>query len=526
MSSTTAEHCIITGRSLSIEDIVEVARLGSQVVVSDDARFQVEQSRRKLLRILDSGKVIYGVNTGFGALCDRFIAKENASRLQENLVRSHATNVGEVFAVECCRAAMLSRLNTLSMGLSGASPSILDYLVFFLNNNITPCVPEQGSVGASGDLGPLAHIALALLGEGKVLHGDRVVNASAILELFEKKPLELAARDGLALINGTAMMTGVAALCVHDSQKLLLASDLAASLSIQALMIPNSPFQPWGNQTKLHPGQDITARHMMNLLEGSQLSTSGKELESRLERELASGVASGHDQLQAGYSVRCIPQVHGAGRDAIAHVRTCIERELNSCDDNPLIPLDSEDIFHGGNFHGQPVALPVDYLAIAVTQIGGISERRINRLLHPALNNGLPPFLITGEAGLESGLAGLQYTATSLAAENRSLCSACSIQSIPSNADNQDFVSMGLIGARRLRQIIRNVRYVIAIELYAASVACSIRGAERLAHTTRAGYEAILAERSRVDGNMSAAIESITKLLLDEAFDELTASPQ
>jgi len=435
---------------LTIGDVVRVARGRERVALSPEAVGRMEKSRVWVDRILESEKPVYGINTGFGELSKIFIPQEQRERLQRNLILSHCTGVGERLPEDVCRAVMLLRINSLSAGYSGIRVQTVEGLAALLNNDIYPHIPCKGSVGSSGDLAPLSHMAAVLLGEGLVVIDGKEVPSAPILEAAGIRPLALAGKEGLALINGTQVMTAVAALACHDAQRLMKTADIAAALSLEALQGTRSAFDPRIAMIRPHRGHGISARNILAMTQGS-------------------GIIQHHadcDKVQDAYSLRCAAQVHGASKDALRSVLGTVDTEMNAVTDNPIVMADTGEIISGGNFHGQPVALAMDYLKIALAELGNISERRISRLVDRSLSD-LPAFLTT-YPGVNSGFMILQYTAASLVSENKVLAHPASVDSIPTSANQEDHVSMGTIAARQAREILENVQYVLAIEILAA----------------------------------------------------------
>ena len=472
----------IDGDHLTLEDVSAVARQDDRSVkISAEAKGRVRQARQAVEAFVAQGEVVYGVTTGFGHLKDRLISPDQTAALQRNLVMSHAVGVGEPLPEDVVRAMMLIRANTLAKGHSGVRLETLETLVEMINRRVHPVVPAQGSLGASGDLAPLAHMALALIGQGEAIYRGERLSGSEAMRRASLKPVELAAKEGLTLINGTALMAAIGSLTTYRAEQLSHVADIAAALSLEALQGSIVPFDPRLHAVRPHPRQVDCAAYMRRLLEGSEF------LRSR------------HDPLrvQDAYSLRCVPQVHGAVRDAIAYARRALEIELNSATDNPLIFWeDGRPVaLSGGNFHGEPIALPMDCLAMALTELGNISERRLNRLLDETLSEGLPAFLIK-RSGLNSGLMMAQYTAAALASENKVLAHPASADTIPTSADTEDHVSMGVTAGRHAREVLRNVETILAIELFAAAQAIDLRRERaerplRLGRGTAPAYELI-----------------------------------
>lgn len=412
--------------------------------------------------------------------------------LQTNLVRSHSAGMGPVFAEDEARAILTARLNALAKGYSAVRPELLERLALYLNTNITPAIPEIGSLGASGDLAPLAHIASTIIGEGYVLRDGQRVQTGAVLREAGIEPLQLRFKEGLALINGTSAMTGLGSLVVRRALDQVRQAEIVTALVVETLHGSTSPFQAEGHDiARPHRGQIDTAFNMRALMRGSQLAVDHADLRRQAaEQHSGDGVSRTEVYMQKAYTLRAIPQVVGAVRDTLYHAVATLETELNSSNDNPLF-FEGKEVFHGANFHGQPVAFVMDFVTIALTQLGVFSERRTNRLLNRHLSVGLPEFLVAGEPGLNSGFAGAQYPATALVAENRTIGPA-STQSIPSNGDNQDVVSMGLIAARNARQVLANTYRILAVEYLAAAQAVDLSDSySRLSPAGKATYDRV-----------------------------------
>ncbi|MEM0007969.1 MAG: histidine ammonia-lyase [Candidatus Bathyarchaeia archaeon] len=471
----------IDGETLTIEDIVKVAYNKAKVVIPEKVKARVKTCREFLEKLLEKGEVIYGVNTGFGALSDAKISEQELKQLQTNLIRSHAAGVGKPLSTEVVRATMLLRANTLAKGYSGIRLETLETLVEMLNRGVHPIIPEKGSVGASGDLAPLSHIVLVLMGEGEAEYKGKIMSGKEAMEKAGIKPIQLEAKEGIALNNGTQLMTAIAALTVHRAENLIKTAEIAAAMSMEALLGVSDALDEKIHNVRPHKGQATTAKNMRWLISGSKLIQTGKEAIAKIGRP--------HDP----YSLRCTPQVLGAARDAIEYARKIVEAEINSATDNPLIFPETGECLSGGNFHGQPIALAMDTLGIALTIIGNISERRIFRLLDEKLNNGLPSFLASPQAkrGLNSGLMTAQYTAAALASENKVLAHPACVDSIPTSANFEDFVSMGTTAAQKAMQILENTEYIIAIELLCAAQAIEYREPEKLGKGTKKAYKKI-----------------------------------
>lgn len=462
----------INGETLSLQQVVDVVRSREKVELDVVAVEKVKASRQLVEKFLERGEVVYGITTGFGKLADVMISREKVEELQLNLILSHACGVGDVLPVEVARTMMLLRANALAKGHSGIRLETLQLLVDMLNTDVVPLVYSQGSVGASGDLVPLAHMVLVMLGFGEAYYeGERLAGAEA-LSRAGLAPVILGAKEGLALINGTQCMTSLGVLGIYDSLNLAKSADICAALSMEALRGIPDAYEEIVHQLRPHPGQQIAACNIRTMLQGSTL----------VYRE-------DRDKVQDAYTLRCTPQVHGASKDAIHYVKTVVEREINSATDNPLIFPKEGRAISAGNFHGQPVALAMDFLGIALSELANISERRIERLVNPSLSD-LPPFLIA-DSGINSGYMIAQYTAASLVSENKVLAHPASVDSIPTSANQEDHVSMGTIAAKKMRQILTNAENVLAIELLTSAQALEFRNREEMAPATKAAYDLI-----------------------------------
>ena len=459
----------LDGRHLTLEQIEAVA-LGAGVEIAPAARARVERARQFVERKFAGGEAIYGVTTGFGRLANVRVSPADAVDLQLNLVRSHAAGTGDPLAIPFVRAAGVLRANSLSAGHSGIKPATLDLIVAMLARGVTPVVPSQGSVGASGDLAPLAHMTLVLIGEGEAYYDGQRLPGDVALGRGGLAPIQLGPKEGLALVNGTQVMTGIAALGVLRAERLAAAADIIGAMSLEAYLGSERVFDRRLNDLRPHPGQQRVAANLRQLLAGSEIVQSHRECE----------------RVQDPYSFRCIPVVHGAVRDSIAHVRRVTEIEANSVTDNPLVFADDEEFISGGNFHGEPIALAIDFLKIAVSELASIAERRLYLLLNAA-DRELPLFL-TRHVGLQSGLMLVQYTAAALVNENKGLGWPSSIDSIPTSAGQEDHVSMGMTSANALSRVLDNVEGALACELIGAATATDFRRPLRSGRGTQAAY--------------------------------------
>ena len=471
---------MIDGQSLTIDKVLEVSRFGHQVELSQEAKDKVIKARKFVDEIVDSKKVVYGITTGFGKFSDVIISKEETKDLQRNLIISHSCGIGNPFSEEIVRAIMLLRVNNMAKGHSGVQPTTIDTLIQMLNKGVHPIIPEKGSLGASGDLAPLSHMVLVMIGLGEAIYkGVRMEGAKAMAEAGIPV-IELTAKEGLALINGTQVMTAVGTITAYEAIQLVKLSDVSAAMTVEALKGITDAFDPRLHMVRPHQGQIDTAANMLRILEGSGLTTKQGEI-----------------RVQDAYTLRCIPQIHGASKDALNYVIERINIEINAVTDNPILFPDDGVVFSGGNFHGQPMALPFDFLGIALAEVANVSERRIERLVNPQLS-GLPAFL-TPHGGLHSGFMIAQYAAAALVSENKILAHPASVDSIPSSANQEDHVSMGTIAARKAKEILFNAQNVVAIELLCAAQAIDFADASLLGKGTKAAYDVIRASVSKIE---------------------------
>jgi histidine ammonia-lyase len=503
----------IDGSNLTLKALVSVARSNYPVKIDQKARQRTLSSRAILEKLLKEDEIIYGVNTGFGALSNFKVAPEDLRQLQANLLRSHAASVGKPHEAEVVRTIMLLRANTLIKGNSGIRPEIPQLIVALLNKRIHPYIPEKGSVGASGDLSPLSHMALVLMGEGKAEYRGRWISGRQALRLVGQDPVQFEAKEGLALNNGTQQMTSIGCLNLSDSYDLFAASEAALALSLEAIRGWIDPFDERIHKVRRHPGQSRVASDIRALVEGSKLCRT-------ITRD-----EPGEGRPQDPYSFRCAPQVMGPVVDAMDYVRSTLEIEMNSATDNPLIFPEDRACLSGGNFHGQPISMALDFMGLGLSTLANISERRISALLDSSLNNGLTAFLVGKESkpGLSSGLMALQYTATALVAENKIMAHPASSDSIPTSSNFEDFVSMGPGAAHKSTSILENCRYVVAIELLTAAQAVHLRGASGLGRGTRNIYRVIREEVRPLTEDRSSHddIERIFELVKTRQFSDM-----
>ncbi|MCP9493908.1 MAG: histidine ammonia-lyase [Pyrinomonadaceae bacterium MAG19_C2-C3] len=443
----------LDGQPLTLAQIARVADGDAHIKLADTRRESVTASRRVVEEIIASGQTVYGVNTGFGKLSDYVVPSDELRELQLNLVRSHACGIGNPLSIDETRAMMLLRANVLAKGFSGARVEVIEMLIALLERGVHPVIPEKGSVGASGDLAPLAHLALVLIGEGEAFYQGEKLAGAVALQQVGLEPLQLEAKEGIALLNGTQAMAAIGGLAVRRAITLSVAADVACAMTHEALLATPTAYDGRIHRARPHAGQVEVARHLCELLQDSEIRASHLENDSR---------------VQDAYSLRCAPQVHGAVRDCLMHACGIVEIESGSATDNPLVFADTGEILSGGNFHGAPLGFAFDYAAIALTDLAGISERRTERLVNPDLSEGLPPFL-AAHAGTSSGLMIAQVAAVALIAEMKVLSHPASVDNLPTSGNKEDHVSMGMTAATKLRTVVENAEHVLAIELLAAA---------------------------------------------------------
>lgn len=509
---------VINGRDLTVEEVIRVCRQNEKVEIAPEAKKAVQKARDYIEKKLEDGAVIYGLTTGFGKFSNVLISKEETAELQKNLIMSHTCTMGEPYPRQYVRAAMLLRCNALSRGNSGIRLSTVQTLIDMLNAGIHPVIPRKGSLGASGDLAPLSHIALGLIGMGKVEYKGKTVDAKEAMSEAGIVPVELAAKEGLALNNGTQMMTAVGVNVLWDAMQLLKVADIATAMTAEALHGITKAYDPKVQDLRGHQGQKETAENLCVLLDGSK-----------------NALPVQPTKVQDPYSLRCIPQIHGASRDAIRYVYDAVSREINAVTDNPLVFPDEDEVISGGNFHGQPMALAFDFMKMAISELADVSERRAERLINPALSEGLPGFL-TKHGGICSGFMIAQYAAASMVSENKVYDHPACVDSIPSSGNQEDHVSMGTTSARTAAMVLDNAQKVIGIELAAAAQGIWLREEigeskiENLAPATKAAYdfirtlsapvetdiimhdELIKFEQMVKDGSLLSAVEKVAPL--------------
>ncbi len=463
---------VITHQGLTLEDVINVAENFYELELSEEVKKSIQTSRAFVDKYVEDERVVYGITTGFGKFSDVFIHKDDTAMLQKNLIISHACGVGEPLPEKIVRAMMMLRVNALCKGFSGVQLATVEQLVDMINNKVHPVVPEKGSLGASGDLAPLSHIVLTMIGLGEAyFDGERMSSADALAKVG-LEPILLLSKEGLALINGTQAMTAVACFAVRDAMMLAKQSEINLALSMEALEGISDAFDPRIHLARGQKGQISTASNLLRIIEGSEYIT-----------------RPGEKRVQDAYALRCSAQVIGASKDAIEFVKQKVEIEINAATDNPLI-FGEDAVISGGNFHGQPIALPMDFLGIAISELANISERRLERLVNPALSNGLPAFLAP-DGGLNSGFMIVQYSAAALVSENKVLAHPASVDSIPSSANQEDHVSMGTIAARKAYSIATNAKNVLAMELMGACQGIDLREKRQLGKGSSVAYEVV-----------------------------------
>ena len=501
MNDPKVETLSLRGRGLQVADVVGVARHGREAVLASEARSFMARSAALVDGFVASDRPVYGVTTGFGSLASTVIPADRSAELQVALVRSHATGMGDIVEPEVVRAMLLLRARSLSMAYSGVRPELVDLQLAMLKHGIVPVVREFGSLGASGDLAPLSHCALAMIGEGEVLHADGTVGpTSAAFHAAGLQPATLRAKEGLALINGTDGILAMLCLALHDLDMLMRVADISAAMTVEGLLATDRAYADELQQLRPQHGQAVSARNMRRILDGSPIVASHREGDSR---------------VQDAYSIRCTPQVHGAAQDTLAHARTIAERELDAAIDNPMILPDGR-VESCGNFHGAPVAFVCDFLAIAIAELCSIAERRTDRMLDVARSHGLPPFL-SPDAGVNSGLMIAHYTQVAMALDTKRIAVPASVDSLPTSANQEDHVSNGWAAARKLRKAVANLARVLAVEVICAGAAIDLRGPLQPGPGTGAALQLL---RTRVAGPgpdrwLSPDLRAAESLLLD-----------
>jgi histidine ammonia-lyase len=484
---------------MTLEDLVSIARHGAKVKLTEASEKRINKARQLIEQWVKEEKSIYGVTTGFGALSDVAISKKDTRQLQKNILMSHSAGTGDMFDEETVRAIMALRIKDFALGHSGIRLETVQHLLTMLNKGIYPMVPEKGSVGASGDLIPLAHLSLVIIGLGEAYNKGQRMSGTEALNQCGLMPLRLEAAEGLALINGTQVMSAVGGLAVYDAINLAKLTDIASAMSLEVLMGSRTEFDPRIQKVRPHPGQAAAADNMYRITQNSEIITSHKDCR----------------RIQDAYTLRCSPQVHGASRDAAFYAKNVLETEMNSATNNPLIFSESQDFLLGGNFHGQPIALVMDFLCMGVAEFANISERRIERLVNPKLS-GLPAFLVR-DGGLNSGFMIAQYAAAALVSENKVLSHPACVDSIPTSANKEDHVSMGTISARKCRDIIKNTEQIVAIELLCSAQALDLFTNMKPGEGTLAAYTVIRNSVPHLDSDriMHKDIDAVKQLMRD-----------
>ena len=465
------EKLLLDGSSLTIEDFISVTRGHRQIGLTEASKAAVLRAREVVDRYVAEKRVVYGLTTGFGKFSDVIISEDETEALQENLITSHCCGVGEPFAEDIVRGIILLRINALAKGFSGIRLETLESLIGMCNHNVVPYVPEKGSLGASGDLAPLSHVALSLIGQGEAYYEGKLMASAEAMKLAGVPVIRLSSKEGLALNNGTQVMTSVGCHTIYDARQLIRHANGIAMLSFEALTGITDAYYEGTHKIRNQAGQISCAKNFLDLVEGSKNTTTQGQL-----------------RVQDAYSLRCLPQIHGASLDCINYVESKVENEINAVTDNPIIFVEEDRVISGGNFHGQPMAISFDFLKIGLAELANVSERRLERMVNPALSNGLPAFLIE-RGGVNSGFMIVQYSAASLVSENKVLAHPASVDSIPSSANQEDHVSMGTIAARQAREILGNARKVLAMELLTACQALDLRHDKGLGKGTKVFYD-------------------------------------
>ncbi|MBS0628731.1 MAG: aromatic amino acid lyase [Verrucomicrobia bacterium] len=511
-----SKELFIDGNSLSTGEVNDVVQdFEVRVAITKEAESRIEASRNLLDRLVEENRVIYGVNTSVGGFVSWLIPTHHAQELQENLIAAVATNVGQYLEDKVVRAAMLIRLNSLARGTSAISLENFYKLLKIYNAGIIPCVPSKGSLGASGDLGPLASIALVCIGKWRAKYRGKIISGEEALLQANIEPMKLNYKEGLSLVNGTSAMTGLAALLVEDVIALVKTYDIISCMTFEGLKVKKTPFNPSVHLQKPHLGQLQAAENIWKLLQDSQMVVDDLAVSKELRTLSKSDSGPTDSPIEDAYSIRCTPHIIGPIRDTLKWIQSIITAEINSSNDNPLVLSECQEVFHNGHFHGQYIAMSMDYLSICLTTLSNLSDRRIDRFMDYHHSNNLPPFLCKENPGKRLGLMGGQFMATSLTAENRSLCNPLSIQSLTSTGDFQDIVSFGLIAARRAQEIYENAAYILSFELLCGAQAAEIRGAELLCTGTKRAFELVreVVPYLSEDLCLTDYLESISKLI-------------
>lgn len=505
----------ISGRNLDTSDVFRIVNTDTKIYISSETESKIIESRNLLEEFIDEQRIIYGVNTSLGGFVNWLIPHANAQELQDNLISAVATNVGDYLEDHYVRATILARINSLARGMSAISIENFNVLLEMFNRGIIPCIPSKGSLGASGDLGPLAHIALVGTGKWKAKYQGEIITGSEALKRAGIKPMKLSYKEGLSLINGTSAMTGMAALIIEEAIQLIRTYDIISSLSFEGLQAKKKPLNPVVHEHKRHRGQLVTAKNLWKILKDSKMVIDEDLLEKELRKSRKNIPIALNNAIEDAYSIRCTPHILGPIRDNLLSVKETINNELNSSSDNPLVLPEHRDVFHNGHFHGQYISMAMDQLSISLTTLSNLSDRRIDRFMDTSNNNNLPAFLCVENPGLRLGLMGGQFMSTSVTAENRALCTPVSIQTLTSTGDFQDIVSLGLVATRKSREILRNTTYAVAFELLCGAQASEIRGIELLAKGTKLTFDAVreIVPYFSVDECLTDYLEGLAKLL-------------
>jgi len=517
---------VLNGSDLTIEDIIAIGFGLKTITIDPDSIERCRESRKFLNSKISAKYIVYGVNTSFGPMSNKIIDDSELEELQVNLIRSHAAGLGDPIPYYIAQGALAVRLNTLVKGYSGVRIELLEFMKVMINQNIAPYIPECGSVGASGDLVHLSHLVLAIIGEGQVYYKSKLCNAKKLYSELGITPIKLSYKEGLALINGTSIMTAIAAFTYFETKKLFNIACVTCAFAVEIFGGINDAFDEDLACLKPHPGQITVSKIIQKLIEGSNNITARHDIHESIRSQQSQGIVfETNIKVQDVYSIRCTPQILAPVIESIDYIKNTIQCEANSSNDNPIIIPEKEKIIHGGNFHGQSIAYAMDILSIAVSTICNLSERRINKLLDKSLNEGLPEHLIFGTEGLAMGLMGAQYLATSCTAENRQMANPVSIQTISCNASNQDVVSMGTIAARKALNTVNNAKHVITVEVLADMQALSFRNSEKMGNPISKIYK-LLSEHFSVYDNKRTFHEDLVRfqhlLFSSQIFDNLS----
>lgn len=518
-----SQKMFLDGGNLTTEYIKYAIKSNLKLAISEEVEDKIQASADLLQKFIDENRIIYGVNTSLGGFVNYLIPKESAEQLQENLISAVATNVGKFLDDKISRASILVRLNSLAKGASAISLENFQKLLEIYNAEIIPCIPCQGSLGASGDLGPLACIALVATGKWKAKYKGQIISGTEALKKAKINPMKLSYKEGLSLVNGTSTMAAYASLLVEEVEEFIKIYELISCLSFEGLAVKKKPFDPIVHRQKNHPGQIKCSENFFDILKDSQMIIDEDQVESELIEHQNQTPTPTEQSIEDAYSIRCTPQILGPVKDSIKFIKEVINRELNSASDNPLIIPSEQNFYHNGHFHGQYLAMAMDHLSIALTTLSNLSDRRIDRFMDKSNSNRLPPFLCKENPGIRLGLMGGQFMATSITAENRSLCVPLSIQTLTTTGDFQDIVSMGLIAARRADQIYNNLIYIASFELLCAAQAAEIRGKDKLSSRTKKLFKLVrkVVPYLSTDQSLTDYIEQLKQLVKTGALSEI-----